>query len=114
MRKTKRLLFTFVAAFSIMAGSISLTSCQQFEEAINNIIGTDEPVFELVGSNAVNVPLMGEYTEQGVTATYQDKDLSNKVTTTYYLNNKKVNAQGSNPGLPHCSQTLYHLSHQGS
>ena len=22
--------------------------------------------------------------------------------------------QGSNPGLPHCSQTLYHLSHQGS
>ena len=92
MRKTKRLLFTFVAAFSIMAGSISLTSCQQFEEAINNIIGTDEPVFELVGSNVVNVPLMGVYTEQGVTATYQDKDLSNKVTTTYYLNNKKVNA----------------------
>ena len=23
-------------------------------------------------------------------------------------------AQGSNPGLPHCRQTLYHLSHQGS
>ena len=22
--------------------------------------------------------------------------------------------QGSNPGLPHCRQTLYHLSHQGS
>ena len=22
--------------------------------------------------------------------------------------------QGSNPGLPHCGQTLYHLSHQGS
>ena len=22
--------------------------------------------------------------------------------------------QGSNPGLPHCKQTLYHLSHQGS
>ena len=22
-------------------------------------------------------------------------------------------AQGSNPGLPHCSQILYHLSHQG-
>ena len=22
-------------------------------------------------------------------------------------------AQGSNPGLPHCRQTLYHLSHQG-
>ena len=22
--------------------------------------------------------------------------------------------QGSNPGLPHCEQTLYHLSHQGS
>ena len=21
---------------------------------------------------------------------------------------------GSNPGLPHCRQTLYHLSHQGS
>ena len=21
--------------------------------------------------------------------------------------------QGSNPGLPHCRQTLYHLSHQG-
>ena len=21
---------------------------------------------------------------------------------------------GSNPGLPHCGQTLYHLSHQGS
>ena len=23
-------------------------------------------------------------------------------------------AQGSNPGLPHCRQTLYRLSHQGS
>ena len=23
-------------------------------------------------------------------------------------------AQGSNPGLPHCRQILYHLSHQGS
>ena len=23
-------------------------------------------------------------------------------------------AQGLNPGLPHCRQTLYHLSHQGS
>ena len=23
-------------------------------------------------------------------------------------------SQGSNPGLPHCGQTLYHLSHQGS
>ena len=23
-------------------------------------------------------------------------------------------AQGSNPGLPHCKQTLYYLSHQGS
>ena len=22
--------------------------------------------------------------------------------------------QGSNPGLPHCRQTLYHLSHKGS
>ena len=22
--------------------------------------------------------------------------------------------QGSNPGLPHCRKTLYHLSHQGS
>ena len=22
--------------------------------------------------------------------------------------------QGSNPGLPHCRQILYHLSHQGS
>ena len=22
--------------------------------------------------------------------------------------------QGSNPGLPHCRQTLYHLSYQGS
>ena len=22
--------------------------------------------------------------------------------------------QGSNPGLPHCRQTLYHLSHHGS
>ena len=22
--------------------------------------------------------------------------------------------QGSNPGLPHCRETLYHLSHQGS
>ena len=22
--------------------------------------------------------------------------------------------QGLNPGLPHCRQTLYHLSHQGS
>ena len=22
--------------------------------------------------------------------------------------------QGSNPGLPHCKQILYHLSHQGS
>ena len=22
--------------------------------------------------------------------------------------------QGFNPGLPHCRQTLYHLSHQGS
>ena len=22
--------------------------------------------------------------------------------------------QGSNPGLPHCRQTLYHLSHQGN
>ena len=22
--------------------------------------------------------------------------------------------QGLNPGLPHCKQTLYHLSHQGS
>ena len=22
--------------------------------------------------------------------------------------------QGSNPGFPHCRQTLYHLSHQGS
>ena len=22
--------------------------------------------------------------------------------------------QGLNPGLPHCSKTLYHLSHQGS
>ena len=22
--------------------------------------------------------------------------------------------QGSNPGLPHCRQMLYHLSHQGS
>ena len=25
-----------------------------------------------------------------------------------------IPTQGSNPGLPHCGQTLYHLSHQGS
>jgi len=28
--------------------------------------------------------------------------------TLYFL------TQGSNPGLPHCRQTLYHLNHQGS
>ena len=27
---------------------------------------------------------------------------------------KKVPNPGSNLGLPHCRQTLYHLSHQGS
>ena len=25
-----------------------------------------------------------------------------------------ISTQGSNPGLPHCRETLYHLSHQGS
>ena len=38
----------------------------------------------------------------------------------YFQENKlsmisfKVKAQGSNPGLPHCRQILYPLSHKGS
>ena len=32
----------------------------------------------------------------------------------YFLLQRIFPTQGSNPGLPHCWQTLYHLSHQGS
>ena len=32
----------------------------------------------------------------------------------YFLLQGIFPTQGSNPGLPHCRQTLYHLSHQGS
>ena len=32
----------------------------------------------------------------------------------YFLLQKIFPTQGSNPGLLHCRQTLYHLSHQGS
>ena len=32
----------------------------------------------------------------------------------YYLLQRIFPTQGSNPGLPHCRQMLYHLSHQGS
>ena len=30
------------------------------------------------------------------------------------LSKESSQSQGSNPGLPHCKQILYHLSHQGS
>ena len=32
----------------------------------------------------------------------------------HFLLQRIFPTQGSNPGLPHCRQTLYHLSHQGS
>ena len=32
----------------------------------------------------------------------------------YFLLQGIVPTQGSNPGLPHCRQTIYCLSHQGS
>ena len=32
----------------------------------------------------------------------------------YFLLQEIFPTQGSNPGLPHCGQMLYHLSHQGS
>ena len=32
----------------------------------------------------------------------------------HFLHQGIFPTQGSNPGLPHCRQTLYHLSHQGS
>ena len=32
----------------------------------------------------------------------------------HFLLQKIFPTQGSNPGLPHCRQILYHLSHQGS
>ena len=32
----------------------------------------------------------------------------------HFLLQEVFPTQGSNPGLPHCRQTLYHLSHQGS
>ena len=31
----------------------------------------------------------------------------------HFLLQRIFPTQGSNPGLPHCRQTLYHLSHQG-
>ena len=32
----------------------------------------------------------------------------------YFLLQESFPTQGLNPGLPHCRQTVYHLSHQGS
>ena len=32
----------------------------------------------------------------------------------HFLLQEIFSTQGSNPGLPHCRQILYHLSHQGS
>ena len=32
----------------------------------------------------------------------------------HFIPQEIFSIQGSNPGLPHCRQTLYHLSYQGS
>lgn len=43
--------------------------------------------FELIGNKEEKVALNSNYVEKGVTATYNGKDVSDQVVTTYYLNN---------------------------
>ena len=52
----------------------------------------------------------------GPTRLLRPRDFPGKSTGVgcHFLLQRIFPTQGSNPGLPHCRQTLYHLSHQGS
>ena len=97
---------------SSLSGSISpeiplprITGCEE----INKQISWQEPQTQGGSHSVVSNPLQ----PQGLSSAWSSPGQNTGVGTLSLLQGI-FPTQGSNPGLPHCRQSLYQLSHKGS
>ena len=97
---------------SSLSGSISpeiplprITGCEE----INKQISWQEPQTQGGSRSVVSDPLQ----PQGLSSAWSSPGQNTGVGTLSLLQGI-FPTQGSNPGLPHCRQSLYQLSHKGS
>ena len=78
-KNPKGFIALLVVLFLVIAGGIGAFAVYYFFFRV-------DVNFELIGNKEEKVALNTPYVEKGVTATYNDKDVSSEVVITYYLN----------------------------
>ena len=78
-KNPKGFIALLVVLFLVIAGGIGAFAVYYFFFRV-------DVTFELIGNKEEKVALNTPYVEKGVTATYNDKDVSSEVVITYYLN----------------------------